>query len=109
VPRTLAQDWEGQASAIAAAAAAGDDCRALQLATALRGDVTTAQSRVPSRLRRPLVHSVTELADRLTCTPPPPTTQASPKKPKPPPKPPHKEHGHHHDHHGHGGDNGDQG
>jgi hypothetical protein len=98
VPRTLAQGWEAQASAIADAAAGGDDCRALQLASSLRDQVVAAQRKVPLRLRSPLLTGVNALADRITCTPPRPK-----KEPKPPP-------GHHDDHkpvhHGHGGGNG---
>ncbi|HEU5476518.1 MAG TPA: hypothetical protein VFU64_01665 [Gaiellaceae bacterium] len=107
VPRALAHAWEAQASAIAAAAATGDGCRAHALATALRTDVIHAGSRVPSRLRMPLLDGVNSLADRIVCTPPPQTVTrpASPKKPKPPA---HDDHGHH-DHHGHGHDKGDKG
>jgi hypothetical protein len=96
VPRVLAHDWEGQALAIADAAAAGDNCHALQLANSLRTDVETSKDKLPARLRPPLLNGVTALAGRITCTPP-----APPKKPKPP----HERHGHeHHGHHGHGGD-----
>ena len=101
VPRTLAQAWEGQSSAIADAASAGDSCRALQLANSLRADIEASRSRLPARLRSPLLEGVSALADRITCTPAPP---------KEPPKPPHKPHDHgHHDHHGHGPDGGDGG
>jgi hypothetical protein len=94
----LAQAWEGQASAIADAASAGDTCHALQLADSLRADVEASKSRLPARLRPPLLEGVSALADRITCTPAPP---------KEPPKPPHKPRDHgHHDHHGHGGDGG---
>jgi hypothetical protein len=101
VPRPLAQAWEGQASAIASAASAGNNCRALHLAASLRDDVVGSQQRVPARLRSALLTGVNALADRITCTP-------APKQPKPPkgpqPKPP-KPHG---DHHGPGGDEGNQ-
>jgi len=102
VPRALAQDWEGQASDIAAAASAGNSCRARQLANALRADVVASKDRVPSRLQPPLLTSVNALADRVKCVP---VVQTPPKKPVPPKKPKPKEpHEHdHHDHHGHGG------
>ena len=98
VPRPLAQTWEGQASAIAAAASAGESCRALKLAKALHADVVASKNKVPARLRPPLLTGVTALADRIRCTPPAPTG------PKEPAKPPHKEHDHHKEHgqHGHG-------
>ena len=96
VPPALAQNWEGQASDIAAAASAGNSCRARQLANALRADVVAAKDRVPSRLQPPLLASVNSLADRIKCVP---VVQTPAKKPKP--KEPH-EHDHH-DHHGHGG------
>jgi hypothetical protein len=106
VPPALAHDWARQASAIAAAAAAGNSCRALQLASSLRDQVIAAEGRVPDRLQRPLVSSVNALADRITCrqtvtVQAPPPTQPPPTKPKPPP-----DHHDHHGHHGHGGDNG---
>jgi len=99
VPPALAQNWEGQASDIAAAASAGNSCRALQLANALRADVVAARDRVPSRLQPPLLASVNSLADRIKCVP---VVQTPPKKPTPPRKPKPKE-PHEHDHHGHGG------
>ena len=103
VPRALAQAWEGQASAIASAAAAGNNCRALHLAASLRDDVVSSQLQVPSRLRPPLVTTVNALADRITCTPvvtKPTPPHEPPQGPKPKPsKPPH--------HHEHGGDKGD--
>jgi hypothetical protein len=107
VPRALAQDWEGKASDIAVAASAGNSCRALQLANALRADVEASKDELPSRLRPPLLTSVNALADRIKCTP---VVQTQPKKPTPPKKPKPKEpHEHdHHDHHGHGGGGNDQ-
>ena len=98
VPRVLAQRWEGQASAIAAAASTGDSCRAMQLADSLRTEVVAAKDEVPARLRPPLLTGVNALADRIACTPP---TVAPEKKPKPPP-----EKHDHHDHHKHGDGNG---
>jgi len=99
VPRALAQDWEHQASAIASAAAAGNNCSALHLANALRSDVIATQHKLPLRFRTPLLTGVNALADRITCAP---TVQTPPKKP---PKPPHEHHGGH-GHHGHGGGGG---
>ena len=104
VPRALARGWEGQASAIAAAASAGDECHALQLATSLRAEVERSQRKVPLRLRAPLLTGVRALAARITCEPPATTTV-----PEQAPKPPGDRHGghEHHDHHGHGkGDGG---
>ena len=100
VPRALAQGWEDRAEAIAAAASAGQDCSARQLAVSLRADVIQAQHKLPPRLQAPLLTGVNSLADRITCTPV--VTKPTPaKKPPPPhkgpkPKPPKK-----HDPHGH--------
>lgn len=96
----LARGWESQASKIATAAAAGDDCGAKHLADSLRRQVIAAEHKVPLRLRSPLVIGVNALAARLTC----PATVAKPPPKKPPPK---HEHDHHdHGHHGHGGEGG---
>ncbi len=96
LPRTLAQTWARQAHAIASAAAAGDGCRAQQLAGSLRDEVIADQGRVPTPLRAPLLGSVNDLADRIACAPPPATLPAAPPaappgkaKPAKPPKPPH--------------------
>jgi hypothetical protein len=105
VPPALAQEWEGKASAIAAAAAARNDCRAHALAVSLRRQVIDQEHNLPLRLRSPLVTGVDSLVARTTCTqtaPAPPSTV--PSKPQGPPKP-HKPHGHH-GHHGHGKDQG---
>jgi hypothetical protein len=108
VPRALASEWEARASAIANAAAAGDDCHALQLAASLRDDVIAKESQLPARLQAPLLAGVNALADRIVCQEPPQTVTVAPTKPKPPkpPEPPHK-HDHHHgpggDKHGDGG------
>ena len=69
VPRALAQGWEDQASAIATAASAGNDCQALQLAKSLRDEVVASQLKLPYRLRSPVLIGVNRLADRITCTP----------------------------------------
>jgi hypothetical protein len=104
VPRVLASEWARQASAVAGAAAAGDSCRAAQLAAALRTDVIAQKSRVPARLRPPLLSGVNALADRIVCRPPPTTMpEKNPPKPHEPPK--HD----HHDHHKHGDNHGDGG
>ena len=114
VPSALAQNWARQASAIAAAAAARNDCRARVLAVSLRRQVRQKERSLPLRLRSPLVTGLDSLVERTTCTrtvTPKTTTPPSPP-PKPHgPKPPHKQHDHPgHGHHGHGGDQGgDQG
>ena len=95
VPRALASEWEARASAVADAAAAGDDCRALQLAATLRDDVIAKESQVPARLQSPLLAGVNALADRIVCRVPPQTVTLPPKAPPKPPQPPHK-HDHHH-------------
>jgi hypothetical protein len=98
VPRALAQDWEGQARAIAAA---GNGCQALQLANSLRTEVLAKEHKLPLRLRSPLVVGVNNLKDRITCTPVVQTPLTTPKPPKgPKPKPPHKpdDKGHHKGH-----------
>jgi hypothetical protein len=99
VPRALAAEWESRASAVADAAATGDDCRALQLAASLRNDIIAKESQVPSRLQSPLLAGVNALANRIVCQVPPQTVTVPPKEPPKHPKPPHK-----HDHHGPGGD-----
>jgi hypothetical protein len=97
VPPALAHDWEGQASAIARAASAGDDCGAKRLADSLRGQVIAAEHKLPLRLRSPLVTGVNALADRLTCSVTTVTTV-----PKKPPKKHDHNDDHHHGHHKHG-------
>jgi hypothetical protein len=102
VPRALAQAWAGQATAIASAAAAGNDCRAMRLAASLRDEVTASRHKLPLRLRSPLLTGVNALADRIsTCTRV--VTVPTPPKGPPPkgPKPPHGPPGHHK--HGDGG------
>jgi hypothetical protein len=94
LPRALASAWAARASAIATAAAAGQDCRASQLASSLRDEIIAKEGRVPARLQRPLVQGANALADRITCT----VTAVPPRKNKP--KPPHHEPPKHHDKHG---------
>jgi hypothetical protein len=100
LPRALASAWATRASTIASAAAAGENCRASQLASSLRDEIIAKEGRVPVRLQKPLVQGANALADRITCTV---TVVPSPKQgPTPPgqkpPKPPHQE-----KHGGHGG------
>jgi hypothetical protein len=102
VPRALASEWANQASAVASAAAAGDDCQAAQLAATLRTDVIEKESQVPARLQPALLAGVNALADRIVCQAPPQTVIV-PSKGEPPPK--HDQHGHdkHGDKHGNDG------
>ena len=98
VPRALARQWEAQASAIAKAAAAGNDCRAMHLAASLSREVAAARHQLPLRLRRPLVTGVNALAARVSTCTRVVTVPVQPKPPKgPKPKPPehHGPHGHH--------------
>jgi hypothetical protein len=100
VPPALAHDWAGQASTIAAAASAGDSCRAMRLADSLRSQVLESEHKLPLRLRSPVVTGVNALADRLRCT----VTTVETVPQKPPHKPGHKDDHHDHGHHGHGKD-----
>jgi hypothetical protein len=109
VPRALAREWARQASAVAGAVAAGDSCRAQQLAADLRDDVIAAEGRVPARLQKPLVTGVNALADRLTCVTPPQTVTVAPPTPPKPKPPPHDRHHHGGRDHGQGGDQGGNG
>lgn len=94
VPRALAQDWEGQARAIAAA---GDGCHALQLANSLRTEVLAKEHKLPLRIRSPLLVGVNNLRNRITCTPVVQTKPPKGPKPPPPHEPDHKDHGKGHD------------
>lgn len=98
IPRALARAWADQASAVAGAAATGDDCHALQLASSLRDDVIQQEPKVPVRLRSQLLAGVNALADRITCQVPPQTVTVPPQGPPKPPhkKPPPKHHDHPH-------------
>jgi hypothetical protein len=106
LPRRLAQVWASRADAIAAAAAAGRGCQARTLADSLRDEVVSAGARVPAAFRTTLLASVSQLADRITCTPQSAagTTPATSHQQKPP-----KGHGHHGKPPKHrGGEGGDQ-
>jgi hypothetical protein len=100
LPQALAQDWETQASAIATAADAGNDCRAMRLAASLRAEVAASRHKLPLRLRSPLLTGVNDLADRVSTCTRVVTVPAQPKpgkgpKPKPPkPHPPGHDKGH---------------
>lgn len=108
IPRALASAWATRASAIATAAAAGENCRASELASSLRDEIISKEGEIPARLQRPLVEGANALADRITCVVPPQTVTVAPApKPQPPhekPKPPHDHH-----HKRGGGDEGNQG
>ena len=107
LPRSLAQDWEARASAIATAADAGNDCRAMRLAASLRAEVAASRHRLPLRLRSPLLTGVNDLAARISTCTRVVTVPVQPKPPKgrKPQPPPHEPPGHKgHDEHGHGDD-----
>jgi hypothetical protein len=111
LPRALAHRWAAQADAIAAAAGAGEGCRAKALAGSLRTEVIQTAGSVPARLRSPLLEGVNSLADRIVCVPAPQTVTEPATQPKPPEKPPKKppppgRHDHHQGHHGDGGGDG---
>jgi hypothetical protein len=110
IPQSLARAWEGQASAIATAAATGEGCRAMRLAASLREEVTAARHKLPLRLRSPLLTGVNSLADRIsTCIRVRVVTVQTPAPPGPKPKPPHGPPGHDkHHHEKHRGDGNDQ-
>src|SRR3954463_7280295 len=88
VPRGLAREWEQQASAIATAAAAGNDCRAMRLAASLRTEVAVSRNKLPRRLRSPLLTGVNNLADRVSTCTRVVTVPVQPTQPKEEPKPP---------------------
>jgi hypothetical protein len=69
LPRVLAQSWAQQADAIAASLTAGDGCTAKQRAVALQTQVVQAVNdrRIPTRYLEPLVGTVNDLPNRITC------------------------------------------
>jgi hypothetical protein len=73
-PRAVALPLARASDGVAAALAAGDNCRALTLAQSLRQQTgaAVAAARVPPRLRRPLQAAANDLARRIECTPPQP-------------------------------------
>jgi hypothetical protein len=106
LPRALAQSWAQQADAIAASLTAGDGCTAEQRAVALRTQVVQAVNdrRVPARYLEPLVGTVNDLPNRITCVVTPAPDAAGDT------KPPDQKHGHgdpkHGDKHGKNGGGG---
>lgn len=77
VPRAVAAQLAHASDGVAAALAAGDNCRALTLARALREQTRSAQ--IPRSLQRPLRTATNDLVGRIVCAPPaPPTVTAEP-------------------------------
>lgn len=111
LPHALAQRWEAEAQAVADAAAAGEGCRAHELAGSLRNDVIGSETKVPGRLWKPLLFAVNSLANRVHC--PPQTLTVTVPVTTGPPKPGHGHgppgHDHGHGPHGGGGDHGGDG
>ncbi len=99
LPRALAQSWARQADAVAAAIASNDGCSARTQVAALQQSVIAAVNdhKVPQRFQEPLSSGVNDLADRITCTPPP----------APAPHPKHEKKPKHHDHGKHKGEGDD--
>jgi hypothetical protein len=91
IPRALAQQWEAEAQAVAAALASGDGCNAKTAATGLREQIIEAVNAhsFPSRYQATLLGAVNDLPDKIVCTPAPPTTTDEH------PKPPKHGHGKH--------------
>ena len=73
LPRTLAQSWARQASAVGSSLAAGDACTAKTLAARLQSQVIAAvnANRVPRKLLEPLSSGVNDLISQIACVPPP--------------------------------------
>lgn len=73
LPRPVALGIARASDSVAAALAAGDDCRALTLARSLQQQTIAAGTvaRIPPSLRRPLQAAVNDLAQRIECTPAP--------------------------------------
>ena len=103
IPPTLAAEWQSQASMVADAAAAGNDCLALQRASSLRDEIIAHEAKLPARLYLPLVTGANALADRIVCTP---TATPPHKKPPEPPKHHKPPDDHHHPGHDKQGNDG---
>jgi hypothetical protein len=80
LPRAVALGLARASDGVAAALAAGDNCRALTLAQSLQQQTSAAvaTARVPPRLRQPLQAAANDLASRIECTPPAPAVEPSP-------------------------------
>ncbi len=80
LPRPVALGIARASDGVAAALAAGDNCRALTLARSLQQQTSAAGTvaRIPPSLRRPLQAAVNDLARRIECTPPPAAVETSP-------------------------------
>lgn len=104
LPRALAQDWQQQADAVAAALAANDGCTARAKAVALQQSVIQAidARRIPRRFDETLQGAANELVDGIACTPPPPVTVTVTPTPPGHGEGHGKGHGHGHDKHGEG-------
>jgi hypothetical protein len=92
LPRSLATAFAARSDAVADALVAGDSCRAVALARQLQRETIAAinRGRVPTSFQENLTGAVNDLAARVTCVPPPPTST-----------PTTKEHGHgNHEKHG---------
>ena len=76
LPHALAQSLRAQTAAVQAALAAQDGCAARTRAVALQSSVIASiqAGRVPPRFQETLQSAVNELADAITCTPPPAPT-----------------------------------
>jgi hypothetical protein len=92
ITHTIALELAAQADQVATDLRAGDDCRARDDATQLQHAAADAiaNGAVPASLATPLTSSVTTLAQRIVCRPPPE----------------HKSPKHHAHHHGNGDGNG---
>jgi hypothetical protein len=78
LPRAVALRLAHASDGVAAALAAGDDCRARTLAQALQRQASAAAA--PTALRRQLQRATNDLARRIECVPPPaPTVTVQPK------------------------------
>jgi hypothetical protein len=70
LPRAVALRLAHASDGVAAALAAGDDCRARTLAQALQQQASAAAA--PTALRPQLQRATNDLARRIECVPPPP-------------------------------------
>lgn len=73
LPRALAQDFARRADGIAARVDAGDNCGALQLASALQQRTVRLIGRVPPVYQETLQGTVNDIVARISCAPVPST------------------------------------